>query len=193
LGWEARTGKGNGRARGWIHEKEDGFMIQLSSLLFFDASHLGTVVVPAHVQTHTNPTPRFWDSFWKKIRSQPNWMNFGLNSVKFRNVKHKICFGPHRNGRISPKFGLIRSNPGTLPYTRTPRVHKQTYNYTQIISRPLWDHQVHLWHRRRRARRIPFADDVPCSPEPAQLTHPTRPEGTIQAGRGPSPILTSYS
>jgi hypothetical protein len=41
-------------------------------------------------------------------------MNFGLNSVKFRNVKHKIRFGPHRNGRISPKFGLIRSNPRTL-------------------------------------------------------------------------------
>jgi hypothetical protein len=41
-------------------------------------------------------------------------MNFGLNSVKFRNVKYKIRFGPHRNGRISPKFGLIRSNPRTL-------------------------------------------------------------------------------
>jgi hypothetical protein len=59
--------------------------------------------------------------FGKKIRSQPNWtnfgkirMNFGLNSVKFRNVKHKIRFGPHRNGRISPKFGLIQSNPRTL-------------------------------------------------------------------------------
>jgi len=25
-------------------------------------------------------------------------------------------------------------------------------------------------------------DDVPSSPKPAQLTHPTRPEGTIQAG-----------
>ena len=37
-----------------------------------------------------------------------------------------------------------------------------------------------------------FVTDVPSSPEPAQLTHPTRPEGTIQAGRGPSPILTSY-
>jgi hypothetical protein len=41
-------------------------------------------------------------------------MNFGLNSVNFRNVKHKIRFGPHRNGRISPKFELIRSNPRTL-------------------------------------------------------------------------------
>ena len=35
-------------------------------------------------------------------------------------------------------------------------------------------------------------NDVHSSPEPAKLTHPTRPEGTIQAGRGPSPILTSY-
>ena len=40
--------------------------------------------------------------------------------------------------------------------TLTPRVYKQTYNYTQITrSRPLWDHQVQPWHRRRRARRIP--------------------------------------
>ena len=29
LGREARTGKGNGRARGWIRENEDGFTIQL--------------------------------------------------------------------------------------------------------------------------------------------------------------------
>jgi hypothetical protein len=57
----------------------------------------------------------------KKIRSQPNWTNFEkirmnceLNSVKFQDVKHKICFGPHQNGRISLKFGLIRSNPRTL-------------------------------------------------------------------------------
>jgi hypothetical protein len=56
----------------------------------------------------------------KKNRSQPKWtkfgkirMNFGLNSVNFRNLKHKIRFGPHRNGRISPKFGLSRSNPRT--------------------------------------------------------------------------------
>jgi hypothetical protein len=42
------------------------------------------------------------------------------------------------------------------PYIRTPCVHKQTYNYTKIISRPSWDHRVHLWHRRRLARRIPF-------------------------------------
>jgi hypothetical protein len=65
-------------------------------------------------------TTRFWDSFWKKIRSQLNWtnfgkirMNFGLNPVNFRNVKRKIRFGPHQNGRISPKFGLLRSNPVT--------------------------------------------------------------------------------
>jgi hypothetical protein len=75
----------------------------------------------------TNSEPRFWDSFRKKIRSQPNWtnfgkirMNFGLNSVNFRNVKHKIRFGPQRNRRISSKFGLIRSNLRTLPRTRTP-------------------------------------------------------------------------
>jgi hypothetical protein len=61
----------------------------------------------------------------KKIRSQPNWtnfgkirMNFGFNSVNFWNVKCKIRFGPHRNGRISPKFGLIRSNPRTLDQFR---------------------------------------------------------------------------
>jgi hypothetical protein len=54
-------------------------------------------------------------------------MNFGLNSVNFRNVKRKIRFGPHRNGRISPKFGLIWSNPRTLVETRgmvaTPFYH----------------------------------------------------------------------
>jgi hypothetical protein len=38
-------------------------------------------------------------------------MNFGLNSVNFRNVKRKIHFEPHQNRRISPKFELIRSNP----------------------------------------------------------------------------------
>jgi hypothetical protein len=67
--------------------------------------------------------------FRKKIRFQPNWtnfgkiqMNFGPNSVKFRNVKHKIRFGPHRNGRISPKFRLIRSNRRTLLSTRRTRM-----------------------------------------------------------------------
>jgi hypothetical protein len=83
------------------------------------------IVKPDPIQCPHQP-PRFWDSFWKKIRSQPNWtnfgkirMNFGLNSVNFRNVKRKIRFGPHRNGRISPKFGLIRSNPRTLPTARS--------------------------------------------------------------------------
>jgi pyoverdine/dityrosine biosynthesis protein Dit1 len=64
---------------------------------------------------------RFWDSFWKKVQSQPKWtkfgkiqMNFGLNSVNFQNLKHKIRFGLHRNGRISPKFGLSRSNSRSL-------------------------------------------------------------------------------
>jgi hypothetical protein len=39
------------------------------------------------------------------------WMNFGLNSVNFQNLKHKIRFGPRRNRRISLKFRLSRSNP----------------------------------------------------------------------------------
>jgi len=56
--------------------------------------------------------------FGKKIPSQPKWTNFGkfwsnfgLNSLKFRDLKHKIHFGPNRNRRISLKFVLSRSNP----------------------------------------------------------------------------------
>jgi hypothetical protein len=53
-------------------------------------------------------------------------MNFGFNSVNFRNVKRKIRFGPHRNERISSKFGLIRSNPRTLAQLReAPTVLRQ--------------------------------------------------------------------
>jgi hypothetical protein len=44
-------------------------------------------------------------------------MNLRLNSVNFRNVKRKNRFEPHRNGRISPKFELFRSNPRTLAPT----------------------------------------------------------------------------
>jgi hypothetical protein len=51
-------------------------------------------------------------------------MNFGLNSVNFRNVKRKIRFGPHRNERISLKFRLIRSNPRTLAVTGVERFHE---------------------------------------------------------------------
>jgi hypothetical protein len=29
----------------------------------------------------------------------------------FSELKHKIRFGPHRNGRILPKLGLSQSNP----------------------------------------------------------------------------------
>jgi len=58
---------------------------------------------------------RLWgDLFWEKIRSQPKWTNFGLNSVKFRDLKHKIHFRPDRNGQNLPKFGLSRSNPRSL-------------------------------------------------------------------------------
>jgi len=85
-------------------------------------------------------TPRFWDSFSKKIRYQPKWTNFGkfrsnfgLNSVKFRDLKHRIRFGPNRDGRISPKFGLSRSNPRSLLMTASG---VKVPHYCFLLPRP---------------------------------------------------------
>jgi hypothetical protein len=45
-------------------------------------------------------------------------LNFGLNAVSFRDLKHKIHFGLNRNGLISPKFGLSQLNSRTLIWSR---------------------------------------------------------------------------